>query len=282
MIFRSGPQKIDLTIELSIQTLNAIINYTMSSSRVETFKCSVEDLMQANNIYNWKLTLLTQHTQSKQHKYTLVFAASSIETVSNSSSETSPIDADPSETAHASRIKTFKHIFHDYFNIYDFEDDNGIPIAYTRMRDPMIDYETNEFVTTIIVQYYNNHRPYPIRQMSDIERRLRAQIGRLTVDRERLLIANRHETRKVRTIGKDLVAERALRTHMGEGFRHLVVELYSLIDVEHHKDCSVCYEEITPENIMIKNCRHMICSTCSERCTQCPECRASYSISERV
>jgi hypothetical protein len=38
-------------------------------------------------------------------------------------------------------------------------------------------------------------------------------------------------------------------------------------------DCPVCYSVIEPELLVIRGCCHSICSTCDERCKNCPICR---------
>ena len=65
------------------------------------------------------------------------------------------------------------------------------------------------------------------------------------------------------------------RKTITESLRKKIRVLYDR-NIEFYEDCPVCYEKITSAELAINNCMHLICKTCSSKCTQCPECREPY------
>jgi len=175
--------------------------------------------------------------------------------------------------------KRFTDLFYDYVNPYRLEDDDGINISYVVLKDtdsretegPEMSYTAN-----VIVQYHSSHRPFPLRELSALEAKLKRKVEALNKQMEDMKQTYLIERNRQKRAYREVYAanEKLIKTNLS--LRKKIGDLYERSAGSILDDCPVCYEGITPQQLTIKNCSHSICQTCSSRCIICPECREPY------
>ena len=265
-----------------------------TTTKDAAFRESFTDLVDSLPVGSYSLDLTTEHTQSIKHHYGLTIDMAYI----------------PNNNLEIPFEKTLQDAFHDHYNMHQLENDDGIPISYTLLKYVKMDYDTLQLTGTIIIQYHKNHRPYPMRKLSPTETKLRNIITHLedVIKNEDLRITEELDRRislerklksaqniithlenliknKDRQItekqDRQISLERKLKSAQNkrktitESLRKKIRVLYDR-NIEFYEDCPVCYEKITSAELAINNCMHLICKTCSSKCTQCPECREPY------
>jgi hypothetical protein len=163
-------------------------------------------------------------------------------------------------------LHDFINSFHEYFDSYRLYIDRT-PVSYMsivglpRTRDiPLCDKPL-----CIKVLYHKSHTPFP-RPLTPLEEKDR-EIKFLETKLRR---KNNHTTH-LRTI-IDTKYDRAEHNYkrMQQKFRAIYTESGKL------ENCPVCYEEISPDKLIIPNCFHYICDVCVMKCDKCPLCRDKY------
>lgn len=131
--------------------------------------------------------------------------------------------------------------------------------------------ETQEALSEIIfdVIYYKDHLPFP-RMLTETEK-LRREINGLQGK------IQRYERKNNRLIHKLTTMKNTMRKVQNRVQTKLIDMLTGInaLDIT-DQTCPVCYESFTKETIQIPLCFHYICTSCKDRCTNCPLCREDY------
>jgi hypothetical protein len=224
------------------------------------------------NISTYELISVTSNKNKCIQEYELTIPSSIISayfdrTVSSDDGEETWIDSEPIYcTQETPLLCDFIDSFHEYFDKYHLSIDRT-PVSYMsiinlpRIRNIPICDE----ILRLKVVYHKSHTPFP-RPLTLLEEKDR--------EIEFLETKLRRKTNRANTLEKllDKNYERAEHNYkrMQKKFRAIYTESGKL------ENCPVCYEEITPDKLIIPNCFHYICEVCVMKCDICPLCRDKY------
>ena len=224
------------------------------------------------NISTYELNSVTSNKNKCIQEYELTIPSSIISayfdrTVSSEDGEETWIDSEPIYcTQETPLLSDFIDSFHDYFDKYKLFD-GMIPVSYMSIIDlPRIrNLQICDQNLRLKVVYHKSHTPFP-RPLTLLEEK----------DREIKFLETklRRKTNRVNTLASivDKNYQRAEDNYkrMQKKFRAMYIETGKL------ENCPVCYEEITPDKLIIPNCFHYICEECVMKCDNCPLCRDKY------
>jgi hypothetical protein len=97
---------------------------------------------------------------------------------------------------------------------------------------------------------------------------MNAEIG-LAIYTERAELSAQIMSNDIRDKAMQIESKNKMLSRMKEKLK----EQYAILDP---CECPVCYTQILGEKLVITDCCHYICSTCSEKCTRCPLCRTEF------
>ena len=224
------------------------------------------------SILRYELNSLTSNKNKCVQEYDLTIPSSVISayfdrTCSSDHGEEVWLDSEPIYcTQETPLLDDFINSFHEHFDPYRLITDRT-PISYMSIIDlprirniPMCDKKLR-----IKVTYHKSHTPFP-RPLTPMEEK----------DREIQFL----ETKLKRKTNRAKTLERLIETNydraehnykrMQQKFRTMYIESGNL------ENCPVCYEEMTPDKLIIPNCFHYICEICVMKCENCPLCRDKY------
>ena len=261
----------------------------MKKTRDELFQKSfdlvIQDYIETRNIntYEWSLKKTTRKKNSSLHKYKFLIPRSYLQYAVSEYT-------DPEGFIHPiEEVYTHQHVpaagsfiseLNEHFEEY-----------YVKIEDEVVSYvklehkpnpESQDFVATIEVKYVNGAFPYPI-PPTDLEianqrivrlsteiinLKVNAEIG-LAIYTECVELSAQVMTNDIRNKAMQIESKNKMLSRMKEKLKEQYVRLDPC-------ECPVCYTQILCEKLVITDCCHYICSTCSEKCTRCPLCRTEF------
>jgi len=191
-------------------------------------------------------------------------------------------------------IREFNNYFEDYA-IYQYVQGNGNAsrrVAFVEITQVSADGE--HMIVFVITKYTKNCKPYPVETNSHIEIRfteLQLQYNELQLHARKLISDNKFFRKRLSSTSRDLCRVKTEHNSKMNTYRSKISSLHTIIKTLYAKstiaeDCPVCYESMPIDKLVVPECGHFICSSCSPKCTRCPICRdtgsTDYALDDEV
>jgi hypothetical protein len=232
------------------------------------------------NTYKWDLKKTTRKKNASLHKYKFAIPRSYLQ---YSISERTDQDGFvfPVEEVYSHQFvpdsTTFTAYLNAYFSDYHITKEGNL-VSYVKFENEPTD--TEDYIATIYVKYINGVFPYPY-PPTEIEianqniSTLNSKIISMQINAE-IGLAIYSESIAQTTLA--LTNEISSRISQIESMTRMLCQMKSRLRDRYARgepeDCPVCYEPISTDKLVIPDCCHYICSTCSDRCNICPICRS--------
>lgn len=260
----------------------------MKKTRDELFKKSFDIIIQDfceirhMNTYEWSLKR-TSRKPGSLHKYKFLIPRSYLQYTTSQYTDQEGL-VHPVEEVYTYQFPPEPTAFVLNMNAY-------FANHYVKTGDDVISYvkmehkpnpESQDFAATIEIKYVNGAFPYPI-PPTDLEianqrivrlstelinLKMNAEIG-LAVYTEYVEARDLAQQNEIR----NKIIQLKSKTKMLHRMKDKLKEEYKRNDPD---DCPICYIPIACEKLVITDCCHYLCSTCSEKCTRCPLCRTEF------
>lgn len=261
----------------------------MKKTRDELFQKSfdlvIQDYIEMRNINTreWSLKKTTRKKNSSLHKYKFVIPRSYLQYAVSEYTDPEgfihPIE-EVYTYQHVPDADSFIYALTDHFEDYYIKIEDEV-VSYVKL-DHKPNPDSEDFVATIEVKYINGVFPYPV-PPTDLELanqrivRLSTEIINLKVNAEiGLAVYTECVEARARVMSNE-IRDKAIqiesKNNMLLRMKEKLKEQYARLDP---CECPVCYTQIPGEKLVITDCCHYICSTCSEKCTRCPLCRTEF------
>ena len=174
-------------------------------------------------------------------------------------------------------IEHFNHYFEEYAH-YEEPTTSGHGERTSFIETTHLTDEGDKLVATVNVKYIKKYYPFPVQtNVVDVETKyneLKTQHDNKCSQLLLLINDNKHYRRRLATVTRTLCK---VRENM-HNVRPKITSLHNIIKTLYGKnattdDCPVCYESMPVEKLVVPDCGHFICSSCSPQCTRCPICR---------
>ena len=253
-------------------------------TREELFSKSLKEFLEDITVYtspyeqtkysilHYTLKCVTKNKNKRTHEYELTIPSSIIcaysdRTTREGDGEELWLDSEPIYGEQSAPILCdFNDSFNKYFEPYWLMTDS-VPMSYVSIIDlPRIqNIQVCDIILKIEVVYHKSHTPFP-RPLTIIEEKNR-EIKYLEYKLRRKDNRNRCLAERIE-INYDRAEYNYKR--MQHKFRSMYTETGKL------EPCPVCYDDISPDKLIIPNCFHYICEGCVMKCNKCPLCRDDY------
>jgi hypothetical protein len=179
-------------------------------------------------------------------------------------------------------IREFNNYFEDYAIYQDVQGTTGNAsrrVAFVEITQVSADGEN--MIAFVIVKYTKSCKPYPVETNNNIELRfydLQLQYNDLQLHARKLNSDNKFFRRRLSSTSRDLYRVTNEHNNKMTIYSSKISSLHTIIKTLYAKntiaeDCPVCYESMPIDKLVVPECGHFICSSCSPQCTRCPICR---------
>lgn len=263
----------------------------MPKSRDELCKQSIDIFMSNKYDIQYNINTLTENKSSSMHLYEIImprlvklYEVDTSHTINGRSYPPGTVFREQDLPTPAEFNAEFNNYFEDYA-LYRHEHriDEIVVLKLAYVEVTQVSIEHDKLVASVVVQYANQHKPYPIQQVqpinfenryNNLKRLYEDQCSNITIlendnyhYKRRLRIAKQElDNIKTASINKYINVKQKFLT-----LQHIIRTLYT--KTNQSEECPVCYENILAENLIIPECGHFICSVCSKKCAGCPLCR---------
>ena len=171
--------------------------------------------------------------------------------------------------------------FNQYFEEYAFYEQptsSGPPLRTSFIETTHLADDGDKLVASVIVKYIKKYYPFQIQTtVADVETKYNELLSQYDKKHSQCLLLindNKHYRRRLKNVSHELYT---VRNNM-QSVRPKFTSLQNIIKTLYGKnamtdDCPVCYESMPVEKLVVPDCGHFICSSCSPLCTRCPICR---------
>ena len=181
--------------------------------------------------------------------------------------------------------------FNSFFGRFALKNIHGETVAIVRLTSLIHEPNKNQLWIPIQIQYGMldlQRCPFPMLpaqknvEASDIQRKYGALVDQ-----------NQHLERELSVVQEELLRHAKHMTTLMERW-HTMWDMYHQQSQTRHAhiqgilrawyadrptrdDCPVCWNAMTPTDLVVPRCGHFICVTCRGKCTKCPTCRHVFT-----
>jgi hypothetical protein len=264
----------------------------MPKSRDERCRRAIDNYMSQAYTMQYNITSLTQKKSVSMHSYDIVmprliklYDVDTYHTINNEEYGPGAIYSEQ-ELPNASDFATDFNTYFENFAFYEQCPDNSatqynlVRLSYTEITH--ITNTDDAIVASVVVKYLKKYTPFPPEppeinfetKLRELEKRFSDQQAQTTL----LMRENKYFRRRIANTNRDMTRIRAEYNNklinVGAKFTSLKTIIKKLYEnTNKQEDCPVCYECITTDKLVVPECGHFICSTCSVQCSRCPLCR---------
>jgi hypothetical protein len=265
----------------------------MPKSRDERFRQAIDSYMTQTYTMQYNVKSLTQKKSVSMHSYDIVmprliklYDVDTYHTINGVESGPGAIYSEQ-DLPTASEFADDFNTYFENFAFYEQCPDNSatqynlIRLSYTETTH--ITNTDDAIIASVVVKYLKKYSPYPPEpseinleiKLNELEKRFSYQQAQTAL----LMRENKYFRRRITNANRDLSRVRGEYNNklinIGNKFTSLKTIIKKLYENTTNKqeDCPVCYECITADKLVVPECGHFICSTCSVQCSRCPLCR---------
>lgn len=264
----------------------------MPKSRDERCRRAIDNFMTQAYTVQYNITTLTNNKSGSMHLYDIVmprmiklYDVDAYHTINGTEHGPGTIYSEQDLPFAAD----FQSDFNNYFENFAFYEQcpgncetqyNLKRISYVETTHTTV--TDDSLIASVVVKYIKQYTPFPPdpsetnleKKLNELERRFSDQQAHNAI----LMRENKYFRRRIANVSRDLS-----RVH-GEynnkfinvsqkftALKTIIKKLYE--NANKPEDCPVCYECIPADKLIVPECGHFICSTCSSLCSRCPMCR---------
>lgn len=264
----------------------------MPKSRDERCRQAIDSYMTNAYAVQYKINSLTHNKSMSIHSYEIVmprmiklYDVDTYHTING-------VESGPGAIYSEQDLPTaseFANDFNEYFENFAFYEQcpdnsptqyNLIKLSYTETTH--ITHTDEAIIAGVEVKYLKKYSPFPPEpseinieiKLRELEKRYRDQQAHAVV----LMRENKYFRRRIANASRDLSRVHAEYNNKFINVRNKFTALKTIIknlyeNANKQEDCPVCYECIPADKLIVPECGHFICSSCSVQCARCPMCR---------
>lgn len=231
-----------------------------------------------HKIEDWTITNKTTSPNCNLHVYSLIIPSKCISYIVDVPYRLNGVrhEAGPVYKYNKYVYETIEQQFGFYFNVHHRTNPTNriISEAYVTMTEKK---EKNDMVICKLhVKYNNNYSlPFPVPEemmsLKEYNLKLRKNIKNYELEVEELEGLYDDLYLKYWKLEQQNAKIMDRLENNNSRMQTRIRELYKSAGVL--SDCSVCWEPIKPDTLIVPGCSHFICETCDKKCTRCPMCR---------
>ena len=161
-------------------------------------------------------------------------------------------------------LNQFYTVFNEHFRPYRLYEGRNL-LSHIKIMNIPTDDQVSGILINIQIIYHKSHTPFcrPLTELETILKENEVLIAKLASKNKKISILRKH----LRTsTDRSEINYKRLQTYFRTQYE----------ESNENAECSVCYEIIVPEKLIVPGCLHKICIDCVIKCDTCPLCRDNY------
>ena len=267
----------------------------MPKTRDELCQLAIDKFMTLTYNLTFNIMNVTRNKSESVHCYeiripnkTILYDVDTNHTIDGTTYGPGPVYSEQNLPDTDYLIREFNNYFEDYA-IYQVVHGTGNAsrrVAFVEITHVSADGENK--IAYVVAKYTKNCKPYPVEPNSPTEIRLnelQLQYNKLKLEcidlqihTQEMISNNKFFRKRLSSTSRDLCRVTTEYNNKMTMYRSKISMLHTIIKTLYAKntiaeDCPVCYESMSIDKLVVPECGHFICSSCSPQCTRCPICR---------